>query len=288
MKFERFLAGVAAVSVVAAAVPASSAVIASGGYSVGIGADGELYDAGAGVGFLRDGGYDPIAPGTPRDSWGINGAYADGAYFGSTVTSVVDAGASSAVVTTDTGVGFSVAQTYAFVGNILKIDTVVTNTTLDALSAIFQRVVDFDASFDDAVFGPVGPNNGVVDSSYWGFESPDTASPFALSCKFGCSSVSGDDVGVGIKINLGTLNAGASRAFTYYYGLNREGTDVNALIGDAQAAGAKYILATRAVVGGDSAIMGVSGVPEPAAWAMMLGGFFGLGAMVRRRRAVPA
>lgn len=29
-------------------------------------------------------------------------------------------------------------------------------------------------------------------------------------------------------------------------------------------------------------------VPEPATWAMMIGGFFGLGAMLRRRRAVPA
>lgn len=286
MKFQRFLAGVAAVSLVAVAAPASAAVITSGGYSVGIGADGELYDAGAGVGFQRADGYDPIAPGASRDSWGLNTAYADGTNVGSNVTSVVSAGADSAVVTTDTGIGFTVEQTYSFVGNILKIETVVTNETLDALSAIFQRDVDFNIGFDETVFGPTGASNGVIDSSYFGLEQPDAATPYSFSCKFGCNT--SGDLGAGIKINLGTINAGASRIFTYYYGLNREGTDVNALIGDAQAAGAKYIMAATANGGGgDSAIIGVSGaVPEPATWAMMLLGFFSLGAMVRRRRVV--
>jgi hypothetical protein len=33
---------------------------------------------------------------------------------------------------------------------------------------------------------------------------------------------------------------------------------------------------------------GPTGVPEPAAWALMVAGFGGLGAMLRRRRARPA
>jgi hypothetical protein len=36
---------------------------------------------------------------------------------------------------------------------------------------------------------------------------------------------------------------------------------------------------------GGSLTFAPKGVPEPASWAMMIGGFFGLGAMLRRRRA---
>ncbi|MFI4966748.1 MAG: PEPxxWA-CTERM sorting domain-containing protein [Caulobacterales bacterium] len=32
----------------------------------------------------------------------------------------------------------------------------------------------------------------------------------------------------------------------------------------------------------------LSAVPEPASWAMMIGGFFGLGAVLRKRRSLPA
>ncbi|MGZ6016329.1 MAG: PEPxxWA-CTERM sorting domain-containing protein, partial [Phenylobacterium sp.] len=35
-------------------------------------------------------------------------------------------------------------------------------------------------------------------------------------------------------------------------------------------------------------IFNAGGVPEPATWAMMLTGFFGLGSMLRRRRAALA
>jgi hypothetical protein len=35
-------------------------------------------------------------------------------------------------------------------------------------------------------------------------------------------------------------------------------------------------------------IFNAAGVPEPAAWAMMLVGFFGMGSALRRRRAAPA
>jgi hypothetical protein len=287
MKFQRFLAGVAAVSFVAVAMPASAAVIVSGGYSAGIGENGTVYDA-SGVGLQRPDGYDVIAQGQPYDSWGINTAYATSDSGANTGTSVINAGVNSAVVTTDTGIGFTVEQTYSFVGNILKIDTVVTNETADALSALFQRSFDFDLGFaDEVIFGPIGSATGIRDSSWFGLDSPDPATPYNFSCKFGCNETG--DLGAGIKINLGTLNAGASRAFTYYYGLNREGTGVNDLIADAQAAGAKYLVAGRSGDGANSAIIGVSGaVPEPATWAMMILGFFGLGGMVRRRRAALA
>src|SRR5690242_18820664 len=42
-------------------------------FAVGIGTSGELYDTGSGIGFSRlADGYDPLAPGTPRDSWGLS------------------------------------------------------------------------------------------------------------------------------------------------------------------------------------------------------------------------
>lgn len=288
MMFKRILAGAAVALLAGAAMPASAAVITSNGYSVGIGDNGELYDAAAGVGFARADDYDPIAPGAPRDSWGLNGVYADGQFFGSTVaTTNIVAGPDGAVAITDTGIGFTVKQTYSFagVGNILKIDTLVTNETGDAVSATFQRTVDWDIfpTFSENVFGGIGSTSGIIDASYYGFESPDTNTPYAFSCN-SCNETG--DLGGGIKINLGTLNAGASRLFTYYYGVNRDGSDVNALIGDAQSAGARFVIAAQG--DGDttnSVIIGVSGaVPEPATWAMMLAGFFGLGSVVRRRR----
>jgi hypothetical protein len=41
-------------------------------------------------------------------------------------------------------------------------------------------------------------------------------------------------------------------------------------------------------VSGEAVITGNGGVPEPAAWAMMLLGFFGMGAMLRRRQPAVA
>ena len=56
----------------------------TGTFSVGIGPNGELFDDSTGVGIRRiSDGYDPLAPGTPRDSWGVysvsgaGSAYAD-------------------------------------------------------------------------------------------------------------------------------------------------------------------------------------------------------------------
>ena len=89
--------------------------------------------------------------------------------------------------------------------------------------------------------------------------------------------------------------------FSYFYGLNTIGGSLDTLVAQGQAAGATYIIGTQSSDNGDypllgvnSAILGVSdvlktgGVPEPATWAMMLMGFFGLGSVVRRRRVLTA
>src|SRR5205085_4513284 len=118
------LAGIAAAVVAAAASQASAVVITdlSGQFSVGLGANGELYDGDAGIGFLRNAdGFDPIAPGTPRDSWGLNNDYADGFFFGSTLSSVIAAGANSATASTTTSDGLAVTQIYSFAApNVLR------------------------------------------------------------------------------------------------------------------------------------------------------------------------
>ena len=83
MNFRTLLAAttVAALVTGAVATQASAATITdlSGAFTVGIGANGELFDGGPYIGFRRNvDGFDPISPGTPRDSWGLNGSYADG------------------------------------------------------------------------------------------------------------------------------------------------------------------------------------------------------------------
>ena len=98
------------------------------------------------------------------------------------------------------------------------------------------------------------------------------------------------DNGAGIRIFLG-LGAGQTARFDYFYGLSQDGDDVAALISQTQAAGANYIIAGESTDGGtQSATLGVGAVvvPEPATWAMLIAGFFGLGGMLRRRGAATA
>lgn len=304
MKFKS-LAAVAALSVLASttlATQASAVVIidSSGAFSVGIADNGELYDATAGVGFLRstDGGYDPIAPGTPRDSWGLNGSYADAQQSGvNLLGTTIAAGANSATATSLTSDGFQVVQEYSFVGgNVLKIRTSVTNLQAFSQNALFQRNVDWDidpTAFGENVFGVIGASGGVVDTSSYGFEDPAGNGVYGSSCALGCNS--SGDLGAGIRLNLGAFGAGVTKSFSYFYGVNRPGEGVNALIAQAQGAGASLIMAGQSAengeypaLGANAAILGVGAIPEPAAWATMILGFFGMGATLRRRRALTA
>jgi hypothetical protein len=310
MKFGLLLAG--AVAAAAFAGQASAQVIAdsTGQYAVGIGADGELYNFASGTGFTRVvDGYDPLSPGTARDSWsvasGLGVAYADQTYFGSAgLTTGVVAGANSASALSSTIAGFDVAQTYSFAagGNVLRIDTLVTNVSGGTLHGLFARDADWDidpTALDENTVGAFGVNASVLDSSYFGFENPAADVPFVLSCLGGCNT--DGDLGAGIKLDLGFFANGATARFTYFYGINAPGGSLDTLVAQGQAAGATYIIGTQSFenglypgLGANAAILGVSdviktgGVPEPATWAMMLLGFFGLGSMARRRRALTA
>lgn len=297
------LSGVAAALLVSAVATQASALTisdASGAFTVGIGSNGELFTFDEYLGFKRNSdGYDPIAPGTPRDSWGLNGNFADQAYYGSNVSSIITATANTATSTTTTDDGFLVVQNYSFVGagNILKINTSVTNTTRNAVAALFQRDVDWDPNltFTNNTFGPLGTFAPVVESSFFGFESPVGSDSYNFTCTGGCNE--DGDLGAGIRISLGTLGAGQTARFNYFYGLNQDGQNVDDLVAQTFAAGARYIMAGQSDENGSNPGRGVQSatlavgavsVPEPATWAMMLLGFFGLGSMVRRRKAAIA
>ncbi|HXN49019.1 MAG TPA: hypothetical protein VN893_20370, partial [Bryobacteraceae bacterium] len=232
----------------------------SNSFAVGIGPNGELYDFTTSVGFQRlSDGFDPLAPGTPRDSWGVtaNGSsnYADQTYYGTGgVSSTVTLGANSATVTTTTTIGLQVKQVYQFAasGNILEIKTTLTNVgDLLATGVGFQRDVDWDVTpteFGENSFGHAVTGN-VVDSSYYGFESPDPLDAYGASCAAGCNQTG--DLGGGIKLGLANLAPGASESFTYLYGINLSpaggdgGQTVNGLITEAQGLGAYYWIATQ-------------------------------------------
>jgi hypothetical protein len=304
-----FVLGASVVTLVSVQAGAITISDASNAFTVGIGPNGELFDSAAFIGFRRnsDGG-DFISPGTPRDAWGITStagsAYADSQFggtagiTGTTVTSTANA----ATYTTLTSVGFKVVQNYSFVTpNILAIQSVVTNTSGGSLSAIFRRTVDLDifpTEFNENTFGPVGSSPMVVASSYFGFESADPAVAYGSSCFAGCNATG--DLGEGIDISLGTLGAGGSASFVYYYGINQTGQTLAQLFAQGQSVGVDYLIGSQSVengvypnTGANSAFLGfgdvaITGVPEPTSWAMLIAGFGLVGAAMRRRVALTA
>ena len=83
---------------------------------------------------------------------------------------------------------------------------------------------------------------------------------------------------------MGTIAAGGSASFEYFYGDNQTGQDVNGLISQVVGDGANYWVATQSsengaypLLGSNSAILAVEAVPEPSTWAMLGLGFAGLG-----------
>ena len=266
------------------------------------GPNGELFDVSSYIGFRRNAdGYDPLAPGNPRNSWGVtasgNSAYADYQYYGTAgVTSTAyGSTASTATALSVTSAGVNVFQTYSFLQpNVLKITEKITNTTAGALTGVkFQRNIDWDVSpteFNENSFAnPIVGN--VNNSTGYGFNNPDPAVPYSIA-DFSSGGNLTSDLGGGINVTLGTIAAGGSDTITFLYGISQFGENVNGLIGNVLADGAYYWVATQSSengawpygLGTNSAIIAVStGVPEPSTWAMLALGFAGLGFAASRR-----
>lgn len=284
MSFKGLVAGaaLAALGTVAFAGSAGAAVITNGTISVGINDYGQLYDA-SGVGFRRDSdGVDMIATDAQRDSWGVNGDYADDGFYGlSGVTAgAFSSTADSAVASVTTDSGFSVTQTFSFVApNILAIETDLTNITGGDLLAVFQRLAEFHIDRPGEEY-ETNPYSTGIQTTIVGFDDASTSGDWF----FPCCQADPYDGGAGFRLNLGTLAAGATKSFTFYYGLG------DASVADQlQAAGASDVMMVSNQSGSLAGGLGVTvAVPEPSTWAMMILGVFGLGSVIRRRKAALA
>ena len=152
------------VALFAASSAQAQNVVSNGSFSVGIGANGELYDSGTGIGFRRlSDGYDPLAPGSPYDSWGVEtsgGSAYSALSSGTNITGTTLTGLPgvSAKAVSTTSVGVTVTQTYNFLQpNVLKVTDTITNTSGGPLTGVlFQRDVDWDVApteFNENSFG---------------------------------------------------------------------------------------------------------------------------------------
>jgi hypothetical protein len=274
------------------ASPLTAEVISSGGFDVGIASNGELYDGGTGIGFRRNAdGYDPLAPGTPRDSWGIStpggDAFGDASYLGVAGVAGVVAGPGFRHITTTFGV--DILMDYKFAApNVLKIK----HTVRGAEVFDFQRNWDLDVAptpFGENSVGIFHPLGSVKEDSYYGFENPVPAVPYAFPCGPGGCNATGD-LGGGIKISSSKFG----NQFTYCYAISQDGQSMLGLVEQAFKLGCRHMIATQSLengqfgnLGANSALMGIM-VPEPGTWAMLIAGFGFVGAAARRRRAVAA
>lgn len=295
MKFKSLAAGAAAAVLASVAMggAAGAVVITNGTISVGVNEYGQLLSndvSGAEVGLKRNGGAEVLYQNAPRDSWGVNSAngpdadaYADdvsGSSFGVAAVPGESSSTANSAVTTVLTDSFKVVQSFSFVGDdVLAIKVDLTNTSGDAIDAIFQRLAEFH--IDENVEYATNPYSTGIQTTTVGFEEQRVSQDWFFPC---CTS-DPFNYGAGFRLNLGTMAAGQTRSFTYYYGLGDGG-----IADQLKAAGASDVVMVANEGASAAAAMGVSvvAVPEPATWAMMILGFFGLGATLRRRRTALA
>lgn len=302
---------VASVILMCAGQTAQAGIITSpgGNYQVGIddvaGGGGTLYDLNAGIGFRRVGdGFDPIAPGTPRDSWGVSAGvtsgYSDPADFGTNNINLISAvfNANSAVINSSLNAGsgniLTISQTFTFLAqNVLQVATTVTNVSGAPQSVLFQRDVDWDddLDFSDNSYIPAR-TLPIIETTFYGFENPDPLSPYSSDPGPAGGVDFGGDDGNGIKVDLGLLADGSSVSFNYYYGINAPGQTRSDLVNQMLALGATYVASEESNPdpGLYSSALGFSplAAPEPTSMTLMALGAVGLLGYSRRWRKARA
>lgn len=309
----RLAAAVFAVGLMLSATQSHAGVISNGPFDLGINSNyGSVYDSG--IGFLRTAdGYDPIAPGVPREAWGVSAGalagFADPYEYGiqnvSSGTLVINGAGTSATITNylqDASFNnvLGVSQSYNFLtgsnSNVVVITESITNVSGVAQAVMFARNVDYDVyptEFNEntlvsKISGPI------TAASYYGFENPSPLAPFGSPATVG--TVYGpNDLGTGFQLSLGTLAAGATTTFDVYYALNMIGQSPSSLTSQVASLGPMSGISTGFSSDGDFntatnsivlAIGPVAGaVPEPSSVALLaIGAMSCLGMTWHRRR----
>ncbi len=305
-------AGVGAVS----AGSASAGVITSpgGGFQVGIDPRGSLFDPNAAIGFRRAAGaFDPIAPGTAREAYGVSagsrGGFVDPQSSGvlniapGTATFMANSATVTSFLTAAAGGNLlQITQNFSFVPgneNVLQIATTVMNVSAGPLDSLFRRLVDFDVGA-----GPLLGLNDVVnadplatplvDASFNNLSVVESANPLVpfLSSTGPGGGIFGPgggvlDPGAGLTLGLGTLAPGDSTTFSVFFALNQPGQSEAALRAQLQGLGVGFVITQTSSDAGNTNVAALGTVvaqqvPEPGALGLFAAALVGLFAWRRR------
>lgn len=274
---------------------------------------GNLYDSDIGIGFARQSPpassfLDPIAPGSPREAWGVSAGLVSGFSdpFSSGNNNLTPNGApiiglSTAFVSTflDAGGGpiLRIDQAFSFVAaNVLQIAHSVTNVSGAPQLVRFLRNVDLDIAptpFSEFTVAPA-PAGPILDATFGGFEFPNPLFGFLNSV--GGGGVFGPgDFGLGILINLGVLGVGATSSFNILYGISLDDQSRPDLAAQLAGLGATYVMTGSSSdnfpsPNGENSfamgffIPGQAVIPEPATVILLGIGGVGLAGLGRRLR----
>jgi hypothetical protein len=294
----------------------AGAVITSGAVSLGVNDTGELNFGGVGLALAGVG--DGIFPGCLCEGWGVavNGTTSGGASIdnpdpGNLTLSSFTSTASTAtsVVTLTSLPTLQVTQAYApsAAAGLFAVNVTFTNTGATAFNnLLYTRVMDWDippTEFNELVtIQGVGATNLVLshDDGFADVDPLHATSPInAATLNTNFTDNGPDDHGAYFKFNFGTLDAGASKTFTIFYGAT--GSEASALaalgvvgaelysFGQSAGNGATgtpgtFIFGFKGV-GGTVIVPPPSGdVPEPGSLLLVLAGL-GMSAVGRMRKS---
>jgi len=310
----RLAVAVGTTGMMVSSIESRAGVITNGTFSMGVDSvNGNIYDVPTGIGFRRlSDGYDPIAPGSPREAWGISAGtvagFADPQDFGvvniSAGTLVINGGGTGATISNSlldpTGASLlTLTQTYNFVpgnANVVEITESITNVSGVSQLVNFARNVDWDVAPTEFNENTLVTKLGgpATAASFYGFENPSPLVPFGSPATVGV--VNGPaDLGTGVQLNLGTLAAGATTSFDIYYGLNMIGQSPAGLTAQINTLSGSWFTSTGYSSDGDfntatnSIVMAIgpaiSSVPEPSSVALLaIGAVSCVGMTWHRRR----